>query len=50
MEESNNNEGNPTDTGPPTIDTDEIDEIIGWRPSRAQANRRVRQLSMSSRV
>ena len=50
MEEINNNEGNPTDTGPPTIDTDEIDEIIGWRPSRARANWRVRQFSMSPRM
>ena len=38
MEESNNNEGNPTDNGPPTMDIDEINEIIGWRPSRARLN------------
>ena len=48
---ANETQENPTNTSEPTMNSDEIDEmIIGWRPSRARANWRVRQLSMSPRL
>lgn len=44
-------EENPSNTAEQTMNTNEIDEmIIGWRPSRARANWRVRQLSMTPRL